>query len=126
MIADPAEQRTHRTRQRHQHDQSENDVDRVAVEPEPEQRRRTDQEHGPGNREHHLVERPSDTGQRTRHSQGSESIMEAVGVVDRGGDADVRASHHGGDGEHGGCDEVDVADARRESRAHRRRCGRPG
>ena len=47
----------------------------------------------------------------------SESVVHPVGVVDRGGDADVGAGHHGGDGEHRRSDEVDV---------RRHRLGSPG
>ena len=79
--------------------------------------RRTDEQHGAGDREDGLVDRAGDAGQCAWHGKRGEAVVETVGVVDRGGDSDVGAGHDGGDGEHRRGDEVDVADAGREVRA---------
>ena len=71
----------------------------------------TDEQHGADDREDHLVDRAGDAGQRARHGERGEPVVQAVGVVDRGGDTDVGSRHHGGDGEHRRGQEVDVADA---------------
>ena len=77
---------------------------------DPEQR-------SPGERKHGLVDGASHPRQRRSHRQGREAVVQAVGVIDRGGDSGVGAGHHRGDGEHRRGEEDDVADPGRKSRS---------
>ena len=55
-----------------------------------------DEEGAADQREQRLVDRAGGAGQTARHRQGGEAVVEAVGVVDGGGDAGVGAGHHRG------------------------------
>ena len=77
---------------------------------DPEQR-------SPGEREDGLVDGASHPRQRRPHRQGREAVVQAVGVIDRGGDSGVGAGHDRGDGEHRRGEEDDVADPGRKARS---------